>query len=258
MAEAEATARAGEILGVLAERLVTPRGVVIIDGYQVSDWLTTRDLFVFLAKLGADQAHLFSVTPELLEDRFVRAAIERGHLRTHVDSLAEVLREADVEGRLDMSAAGRGAGGRLVPAGRGFVELDIGTWNQVISAARPIDTSLLEPFPSASLAIEYERFRNLIGYSDGAPPFKAVASGYKLRRDFEDDLLQHVTRGLSDLSTLDPIIVAGRRRLGRPSRCADWRWMWRAAARPRCCTRPGAVTALRQQKSTGSRYGLKR
>ena len=216
VAEVEATARASESLGVLAERLVTPRGVVVIDGYQVGDWLTTKDLFVFLAKLGADQAHMFSVTPELLEDKFVRAAVERDLLRTHVDPLAQVLREAEAEGRLNMSAAGRGTGGRrLIPAGRGFIELDVGTWNQVISAARPIDTSLLEPFPSASPAIDYERFRNLLGYSDGAPPFKAVASGYKLRRDFEDDLLQRVTRGLSDLSTLEPIIVSGQTATGK-------------------------------------------
>jgi hypothetical protein len=216
VAEVEVAARAAESLGVLAERLVTPRGVVVIDGYQVDDWLTTKDLFVFLAKLGADQAHLFSATPELLEDRFVRTAVERGLLRTHVDSFALVLREAEADGRLDMSAAGRGVGGRrLIPAGRGFIELDIGTWNQIISAARPIDTSLLEPFPSASPAIEYERFRNLIGYSDGAPPFKAVASGYKLRRDFEDTLLKRVNRSLADLSTCDPIIVSGQTATGK-------------------------------------------
>lgn len=216
VAEAEATARASESLGVLAEHLVTPRGVVVIDGYQVGDWLTTKDLFVFVAKFGAGQVHLFSATPELLEDKFIQAAVERGRLRTYLDSLAQILHEAEAEGRLDMSAAGRGTSGRrLIPAGRSFIELDIGTWNQVISAARPIDTSLLEPFPSASPAIEYERFRNLIGYSDGAPPFKAVASGYKLRRDFEDDLLQRVTRGLSDLSTLEPIIVSGQTATGK-------------------------------------------
>ncbi|MEV4049673.1 hypothetical protein AB0J55_00665 [Amycolatopsis sp. NPDC049688] len=216
VAEVEATARAGEILGVLAERLVTPRGVVVIDGYQVDDWLTTKDLYIFLAKLGADQAHLFSATPELLEDKFVHAAIERGLLRSHLDPVGLVLREAEAAGELDLSSAGRGTGGRrLIPAGKGFVELDIGMWNQVISTARPIDTSLLEPFPSASPQIDYERFRNLIGYSDGAPPFKAVASGYKLRRDFEDVLLQRVTQNLNDLSTLDPIIVSGQTATGK-------------------------------------------
>ncbi|WP_372665838.1 hypothetical protein [Amycolatopsis kentuckyensis] len=215
VAEVEATARAGETLGVLADRLVTPRGVVVIDGYQVDDWLTTKDLFIFLTKLGANQAHLFSVTPELLKDKFVQAAIERGHLNTHADSLAQVLRDAEDDGRLIISAAERGAGRRLIPTRHGFVELDIGTWNQVISAARPIDTSALEPFPMASPAIEYERFRNLIGYSDGAPPFKAVASDYKLRRDFEDDLFQRVMQGLNDFSTFDPIILAGQTATGK-------------------------------------------
>ncbi|MFC9250388.1 hypothetical protein [Amycolatopsis thailandensis] len=215
VAEVEATGRAVETLSVLAERLVTPRGVVVIDGYQVDDWLTTKDLFLFLAKLDADQAYLFSVTPELLEDKFIREAVARGQLHTHVEPLAQALREAETDGRLDMSAAGGGSGRRLIPAKRGFVELDVATWNQIISTARPIDTSLLEPFPSASPAIDYERFRTLIGYSDGAPPFKAVASGYKLRRDFEDDLLRRVTHALSDLSTFEPIIVSGQTATGK-------------------------------------------
>ncbi|RSN49458.1 hypothetical protein DMC64_02525 [Amycolatopsis sp. WAC 04197] len=216
VAEVEATARAGETLGVLAERLVTPRGVVVIDGYQVGDWLTTKDLFVFLMKLGAGQVHLFSATSELLEDKLIGTAVDRNLLCTHTDTLAQVLHEAEAEGRLDKSTARSSAGNRrLIPAGRTFVELGIGTWNQVISAARPIDTTLLEPFPAASPAIDYERFRNLIGYSDGAPPFKAVASGYKLRRDFEDALLDRVQRGLKDMSTLDPIIVSGQTATGK-------------------------------------------
>ncbi|MFC0541909.1 hypothetical protein [Kutzneria chonburiensis] len=216
VAEVEATAQANESLGLLAERLITPRGVVVIDGYAIGDWLTTKDLFVFLSRLDVDQAHLLSVTPELLKDRFIGAAVQRGLLRTHVDGFAQVLRDAVADGRLDLTAVRRGAGGRrLIPAGKGFVELDVGTWNQVISAARPIDTSLLEPFPAASEAIDYERFRNLIGYSDGVLPFKAVASGYKLRRDFEDTMLQRVTRRLADFSTLNPIIVSGQTAAGK-------------------------------------------
>ncbi|MEV0799709.1 hypothetical protein AB0I34_18585 [Kribbella sp. NPDC050281] len=216
VAEVEATARANESLSILAERLVTPRGVVVIDGYVAGDWLSTKDLFVFLSKLGADQAHLFSVTPELLEDRFIRTALDRGLLHTHLESLAQMLGDAEAAGRLDMSATGRGTGGRrLIPARARFVEMDIGTWNQIISTARPIDTSLLEPFPTASQAVTYQRFRNLLGYSDGAPPYKAVASGYKLRRDFEDVLMQRVTRSLGDLSTLDPIILSGQTATGK-------------------------------------------
>ncbi len=214
--EVEARDRAAECLNVLAERLVTPRGVIVIDGYAADDWLSPTELFVFLRRLGAEQAHLFSATPQLLEDAFVRTAVERGLLSTHVEPFAGVLDEARSTGRLEKSVTGHSAGGqRLIPVGNRFVELDISTWNQVIGTARPVDTSLLEPFGAASPSITYQRFRNLLGSSEGAPPFKAVASGYKMRRDFEDTLQRLVAQGLNELSMPDPIIVSGQTATGK-------------------------------------------
>jgi len=95
-------------------------------------------------------------------------------------------------------------GQRFIPVGDTFAEVDVSTWNRVIDAARPIDTELLEPFASASSAMKYQRFRTFLGSSEGAPPWKAVASGYNLRRDFEDVLLRRVQGTLSELSLPEP------------------------------------------------------
>jgi hypothetical protein len=88
------------------------------------------------------------------------------------------------------------AGQRLIPVGDGFAEVDVSTWNRVIGAARPVDNELLEPFSSASSALKYQRFRTFLGASEGSPPWKAVASGYNLRRDFEEVLLRRVQSSL--------------------------------------------------------------
>jgi len=214
--EVEARDRAAECLNVLAERLVTPRGVIVIDGYDADDWLSPKELFVFLRRLGAEQAHLFSATPQLLADAFIRTAVERGLVSTHVEPFALVLDEVRSTGRLEKSITGHGVGGqRLIPVGNRFVELDISTWNQVIGTARPVDTNLLEPFGTASPSITYQRLRNMLGSSEGAPPFKAVASGYKLRRDFEYTLQRRVAQGLNELSMPDPIIVSGQTATGK-------------------------------------------
>lgn len=214
--EAEARARATGMLNTLADTIITPRGVVIIEGYDIDDWLTPSELFTFASRLQAGQAHLFSMSDTLADNPFIRAAVERGVLVTHAESFATVLTDLEEAGRLQRSwEAPAGTSGRVIPVRDSFADVDIDTWNRVIGAARQVDTELLEPFTSASIALRYQRFRNFLGASEGAPPWKAIASGYHLPRDFEDDLLQAVTAGLEDLSLPRPIVVAGQTATGK-------------------------------------------
>ena len=214
--EAEIRARAVEKLNTLADSLVTPRGVIVIEGYGLEDWLTPQELFTFVTRLQAGQAHLFSTSDALRENQFIRTAIDRGMLLAHVDPFSIVLSEIEAAGRFQRPAASRGiTGQRLIPARDSFANVDVSTWNRVISAARPIDVELLEPFTSASSAMKYQRFRTFLGSSEGVPPWKAVASGYSLRRDFEDILLRRVQTALDDLSLPEPIVVAGQTATGK-------------------------------------------
>lgn len=214
--EVETRARAVEALNTLADTLVTPRGVVVIEGYQADDWLTPQELFTFVSRLQAGQAHMFSTPDMLREDRFVRAAVDRGTLVLHHESFAAVLSELEAAGQLQPGMVDRDARSlRFIPVRDGFADVDVSTWNRIIGAARPIDAELLEPFTSASSALKYQRFRNFLGASEGTPHWKAVASGYNLRRDFEADLLRRVHASLDELAVPEPIIVAGQTATGK-------------------------------------------
>lgn len=216
VAEAESRAQAAEMLNALADTIITPRGVLVIDGYRAGDWLRPQELFTFAARLQAHQAHLFSATDDLIADPFIRAAQDRGVLVTHRETFGEVLSELEETGRLQRATAGRGVQGeRFIPVGDTFAVIDIDTWNRVISAARPVNTELLEPFTSASPAMRYERFRHFLGTGEGQPQWKAVASGYNLQRDFESGLLQRVQSDLGELGLPEPVIVAGQTATGK-------------------------------------------
>jgi hypothetical protein len=216
VAEAEARSHAAETLNALADTIITPRGVLVIDGYQVGDWLRPQELFTFASRLQAHQAHLFSATDELLADQFIIAAQDKGVLVTHRETFSEVLSGLEEAGRLQRATAGRGAqGGRFIPVGDSFAEADTDTWNRVIGAARPVSTDLLEPFTSASPAMRYERFRHFLGTGEGQPQWKAVASDYNLQRDFEPELLHRVQAALSELRLPEPVIVAGQTATGK-------------------------------------------
>jgi hypothetical protein len=208
-------ARAAETLAAVASTLITPRGVFVIEGYSASDWLAPKDLFTFLSRLEAGQAHLFSVSPELQSDPFIKRAVERGLLATYRESLAWTLAEAVSAGRLHTPLDDLGTHRRLIPIGDGFVEVDISTWNRVIGTARAVDTELLEPFTSASTAMKYQRFRTFLGASEGSPPWKAIASGYKLSRDFETTLQRTVVKALEESSLPGPVILQGQTATGK-------------------------------------------
>lgn len=212
----EARSRATESLSVLADRLLTPRGVIVIDGYAIGDWLSIEDLFVFLGRLGARQAYLFSASDDLAEDQLIQAAVKRGVLCLYPEPLATVLADARIAGLLDKSIEGHGRGGqRLIPIGDRFIELDVNTFNRVIATARPIDTVLMEPFGAASAFVKYERFRNMLGSSEGVSPYKAAASGYPFHRDFQNALQSRTLRALNELNSPDPIIVSGQTATGK-------------------------------------------
>jgi hypothetical protein len=214
--ETETRARAVELLNTLADTLVTPRGVVVIEGYRLNDWLAAQELFTFLTRLQPGQAHVFSASEALREDQFISTAINRGVLTAHADPFSVILSDLEASGRFQRSAVRTGVSGRrFIPVRDSFADVDVDTWNRVIGAARPVDTELLEPFTSASSAMKYQRFRTFLGSSEGAPPWKAVASGYNLHRDFEDALLRRVRATLGELSLPEPIIVSGQTATGK-------------------------------------------
>lgn len=216
IAEVESRARAAETLNALADVIITPRGVLVIEGYGLGDRLRPQELLTFTTRLQTGQAHLFSATDELLANPFISAAKDRGVLIPHAGSFGMVLTELEEAGRFQRAAAGRGTqGGRFIPVGDSFAELDIGTWNRVVGSARPVNTELLEPFTSASSALRYERFRHFLGSGEGQPQWKAVASDYNMRRDFEERLLQRVYSTLGELGQPDPVIVAGQTATGK-------------------------------------------
>ncbi|WP_067802197.1 P-loop NTPase [Actinomadura formosensis] len=220
--EAEARSKAMETLRTVADSLITPRGVLVIEGYGTGDWLSTRELFAFLGRLQPGQAHLFSASPEVLEDPFVTAALGRGTLIAHTGTFAAALKELEESGRFQRESAGRGgAARRLIAVEDGFAEIDVSTWNRVIGAARPVDVELLTPFAKASQAVTYQRFRTFLGASEGAPPWRAIASGFSFARDFQADLLEKVQTALAELVAQEPLVVAGQTATGKSIALCD-------------------------------------
>lgn len=200
------------MLGRLVDELITPRGVLAIEGYRANaDWLGSRSLFGVLSRLQHGQAHLFSANLETIEDPFVRAAIDRGHLTPHVASLGASLASVD-------TATGRGGdetGTRSIRIGRNIVPLPRDVWNSIVTVARPVDQTALQPLSPASAAVRYKKFRAFMGASEGVPDWQAIVSGFAFHRDFEDELWHRISGDLEDPDVKEPLRLEGQTASGK-------------------------------------------
>jgi hypothetical protein len=206
---------AAELVQRLPDALVTPRGTLLVEGYGSDDWFTTDALYAVLAGFLPGQAHLFSAGAELLADEYVAAAVERGLLTPHAESLSLVLSEAEEAGRLRRPAATRTAEGRIVLLGGQSVPVGRDLWNATVTTARPVDDSLLVPYHPASPSVAYQRFRDFLGSTEGAPPWTAIASSMNFRRGFESDLARRVSADLAAATVPSPLIVEGQAATGK-------------------------------------------
>lgn len=206
---------ASDTLASVASNLITPKGVVLVEDWSPRDWLSARDLYNFASRLGTGQVHLFSVDADTAANPLIAAAISRGALTTHVETVAEFLGAATQSGLLRDSPTADAGGSRFIPAGTGFVPVDVATWNRIVGTARPVDLELLEPFGHASDALTYQRFRTFLGSPEGAPPWRAIATNMKLPRTYEAQLLKVVEAALDEPAEVAPVILQGQTATGK-------------------------------------------
>ncbi len=204
-----------DALSELAANLITPKGVLLVEGWSPADWLSAKDLYNVASRLAPGQVHLFSIDENVASNPLIDAAVTRGVIVTHPESLSDLIAGAASSGLLAEPAGETVDRSRLIPSGSGFVTIDVATWNRVIGTARPVDLELLEPFPYASGPMTYQRFRNFLGSPEGAPPWRAVASGMKLARTYEPKLLKVVETALDEPEHVGPIILQGQTATGK-------------------------------------------
>lgn len=199
----------------LDPKLITPKGSVFVEDWTPYDWLSARDLYTFVIRLEPGQVHLFSATADATENPFIAAAISKNLLTPHTESLNDFLETGAQSGLLQDFASSSTGGSHFIPVGNSFTPINISTWNRIIGTARPVDLDLLHPFDRATTALTYQRFRTFLGSSEGAPPWRAIATGMKLPRTYETQLLKAVKAALNEPDDVAPIILQGQTATGK-------------------------------------------
>lgn len=213
--EADARLRCLQELSRVVTETVTPKGVIVIEGWEPGDRLDPRDLIPALRQLGPGQAHLFS-GEVWSADPFVASLATTGQLIIHNESLDEVVGLLAESGSLTTGPAESTRGEKHVIAlGDGFTDIDIHTWNQIRRSARPVDLELLTPPVFSSVAARYQEFRTFTGATEGSPRWKGIAAGLNVRRDFEGTLARRVAEALKERELSPPIVIRGQTATGK-------------------------------------------
>lgn len=200
----------------LVNETITPRGLIVVEGWAPGDVLAASDLVPALRALGPGQIHLFS-SGAWATDPFVASMVTTGQIVMHPESLDEAIGRLAETGAVRVGGSDGFAGGsrHVVALGDGFVEIDIHTWNEVRSSARPVDLELLTPPVFSSPAARYQEFRSFVGATEGTPQWRGIAAGLNIRREFEDRLATAVDAALADPDLLRPVVVWGQTATGK-------------------------------------------
>ncbi|MFG3514586.1 P-loop NTPase [Streptomyces bobili] len=205
---------AAEALGRVVSDALTPRGLLVIEGWGLDDWLTPEMLYAQICDSVRGQVHLFSATDEILADDHIREAIDLQVLVPHRESFASVVVEARSTGRLSEERPST-APTRALRVGDRLLPIDRSRWQRILPHARPVDIDVLDDPPAESADRRYQKFREFLGTSDGSPAWWAHARGLSFQRSFEQTLWDLVEQTVGSRNQRAPLLVAGQSGTGK-------------------------------------------
>lgn len=207
-------ALAAEALSRIVTDGLTPRGLLVVEGWSLNDWLDPETLYSQVCDAVPNQVHLFSATDEILADEFIREAINLKVLVPHRETFASLVEEARSTGRLSdggpatTSTHAVRVGDRRLPIGRS-------RWQRILPHARPVDVDLLDDPPAESKHRRFQKFREFLGASDGSPTWWAHARGLPFQRNFEKVLTDLVEGAPTSPERQGPLLVVGQSGTGK-------------------------------------------
>ena len=197
--------------------LITPLGVLVIEGYAGdTDWFNPKQLLPIIQHLNPRQVHIFSVTPQLLQDRLISHLVSSEKLVLHDENLAEYLLKAENAGFIKLGRRVEEEHGQRIQLDDEILTVPSQIWRQVSRSAMILDENVLITPPSLSEENRYQEFRNFLAQSGGRPQWFGYKRGFAFSRGFEEELHKEVnTRLKSRRQPKDVIILYGQTGTGK-------------------------------------------
>ena len=198
--------------------LITPLGVLAIEGYAGdNDWFNPEHLLPIIQHLNPGQVHIFSATPQLLQNHLISHLVKSKILVPHDESLAEYLLKGEKAGFIKLGRRlEEEEHGQRIQLGNEILTVPSQIWRQVSRSAMILDDTVLIAPPSLSEENRYQEFRNFLAQSGTRPQWFGYKRGFAFSRGFEEELRRAVnTRLNSKRQPRDVIILYGQTGTGK-------------------------------------------
>lgn len=198
--------------------LVTPKGVLIIEGYnEEMDWLTVEDLFTTVSRLGNFQTLLFSVTESFLDNELIKELVNTEKLLVFKQSFAEIISLLQSELKLHFNIPDpEDLFARWINIDNNKIKVPPDLINKISKTATIIDDSLFYNTPLKDDEEKLFLFKNFLASTNTSPAWTGYSYGFAFKRTYYDTLKSKVLERLSsNLNKEVPIILFGQTSSGK-------------------------------------------
>lgn len=204
------------LLNRLPVDVVTPKGVLIVEGWQPNnDWLTDEVFYSVAVQFGEEQVHIFSSNDDLKKNEYIADLVEKKKAVLHNTSLARYLELIQTDGKLDISAIDADADGVWLFFDEKRIKVPDHIRKHVSKSAILLHPQLFEYRTPFLPEDTHHEFRNFISYSTTIPRWEGYSQGFAFRRGFVEELQKQVLR-FAEKSDVDyPIILHGQGSSGK-------------------------------------------
>ena len=199
------------------QNIVTPRGILVIDGYTINDQLSTDEFYGYLDQFGHHQVLICSAEDELLKNEGIADLINREKVVASSESFATLLSGWESEGKITYeSQDGEEYFGKWLTLPSERVKIPEELISKVSRSSYIIDDSTFYSEGEKSEEEKYKYFRKFLSNTSVLPDWKAYPEGFAFKRDYYNILKASVVNAYNSKEYLEaPIFLLGQTSSGK-------------------------------------------
>lgn len=197
--------------------LVTPKGIIVIEGYSLKDQLSIGDLYTYLSTLGQNQILICSADEELMADPMIKDLIESKKAVVTNSSFAILLTQWVSEGKIRISEkAEDDYYGKWLTLPNERVKIPEDLISRVSKTAFIVDDSVFYENDDKDDEQVYNDFRRFLSSTNVFPDWEGYIQGFAFKRDYYQKLKTTVLNNYNNRDYVDkPIVLEGQTSSGK-------------------------------------------
>lgn len=197
--------------------IVTPRGILIIDGYDLKDQISIGDLFPILSQFSEQQVLLCGASPALQATEYISDLAESGKLLVFEDSFAKKLVDWQSTGQILIKGPENSDPyGKWLTIYDRKIKIPQELFMRLSKTASILDDKIFYPKPSNNLDEKYEEFKKFLSSTNSSPFWAGYPQNFAFKRDYYFELKNEIVSRLKNSDKKEiPIILYGQASSGK-------------------------------------------